>query len=185
MMCNQACHQATNCTECQRRAAAGPHYDPKRGTGRTTNTIRMALLAAVSGRRILFVAHTTQAGYDLCRSALDMIQELDSLPGSARLEYSDSKHAITFYLNGEEFGKLMFVGMGDMRVESINRGLREPLMYRLVYDHHVLELQEEARRRAARMDAARQIRELMQEHGFTQAIYLNRQHDRESTVEFS
>ena len=157
-----------NCNECVRRLREGPHYDPARRTGRTTAKIRMALLAAMMGRRVLFVAHTQHYGHDCAALAVDMLNESEQIPGMPKLEVSYTKDTITFYLNGKEHGVLRFESMGA-DLERYNRGIKEPLLYRMVYDHHALELIAERERQEQRLADSNEIKRLMRKNGWHEA----------------
>lgn len=65
----------TPCSECRKRAAAGPHFDPLRGTGRTTHKVSRALLAAALGHRVLFVAKMAKQAQEMCVQAAHMLRQ--------------------------------------------------------------------------------------------------------------
>lgn len=140
-----------------------------RRTGRTQTKIRMALLAAMMGRRVLFVAHTQHYGYDCRQQAADMLNESEQIPGMPKFEVSITKDTITFYLNGKEHGILRFESM-SADLERYNRGQREPLLYRSVYDHHALELIAERERQEQRQADSNEIKRLMRKNGWTEAF---------------
>lgn len=154
-----------------------------RRTGRTTGKIQMALMAAMMGRRVMFVAHTQHYGQDLCRKAAEMVQAQNSLPGMPTMEVIVTKDSITFYLYGNVHGILRFQGM-SAEPSNINRGLREPLLYRFVYDHHVLELQEEERKRKKRLADLNMIEQLMKEHGIKDCWFAQRVPGKPFKVEY-
>lgn len=136
-----------------------------RRTGRTQTKIRMALMAAMMGRRVLFIAHTQHYGFDCRQQASDMLKESEQIPGMPKLEITCTKDTIRFYLKGKEHGILRFESVGA-DLERYNRGQPEPLLYRFVYDHYALELIAEREREEQRQAASNEIKRLMREHGW-------------------
>lgn len=163
-----------SCTECKKRAAHGPHYNPARGTGRTTRSLNRCLMAALSGQRVLFVTGLG-AHSDILR---DTARTLLTEALAETLVQRVTAERITF-ING---GWLEFKSMSSDLSYTGCREMFRPTMQE--WDHYALEKKEEERRRKARISAQNTIASLMKEHGFTQAIHLNSRHDNRSTIEF-
>ena len=69
-----------SCTECSKRAQQGPHYDPRRGTGRTTQRVKTAIIAALSGHRVLYVTHNDCYARELLKQAMHHLEEAGCCP---------------------------------------------------------------------------------------------------------
>lgn len=150
------------CGECQQRAVAGPHYDPRRRTGRTTGAIKSAVMAAAFGKRVAYIACTTQQAIEHCRTAVEFITSA----GVNANRFTYGPQQITFYYhNGDVAGIMRFLGMGS--ADNINRGLRDSLKYAIVNDHYTDELLVEKARKEARMADCATVVELLRKHGFT------------------
>lgn len=147
-----------SCTECNKRAQQGPHYDPARGTGRTTQRVKTAIIAALSGHRVLYVTHTDCYARELCKAAMRHLEEAGVCPMTGNV----TAYRITL-LNG---GWLEFRSMGVM---PISRGLRaEALPTKEWWDHFAEEERERLRQHQLRQDDAALIKQLMRKHGWTE-----------------
>lgn len=145
-----------DCTECSKRAQAGPHYDARRGTGRTTQSVKTAIMGALCGQRVLYVTHNDQTAVELCRYAVQLIAEAVEVAVAIS---GRTAHRITFS-NG---AWLEFRSMGAAEP----RGLKECyLPQRTWWDPYA---QEERARLAAeeeRRADAETIKQLMRKHGW-------------------
>lgn len=140
--------------------------DPKRRTGRTTQAVQAAVLAAALGQRVAYVCGTQQLANDSCRIAADFIarSHVSTIVQGGRV--SVHRDTITFYcaLSGEVAGMVKFIGMGQE--DGFNRGVREECKYRIIRDHHCEELLAEQERKKARRADAETIKHLMRKNGW-------------------
>lgn len=145
----------SQCTECLKRAQQGPHFDPKRGTGRTSQRVKMAIIGALGGHRVLYVTHSDCYARDLLKQAMLMLEEAGVTPMTGNV----SPYRITL-LNG---GWLEFRSMGACKP----RGLRaEALPTKEWWDHFAEEERERIRLKKIRMEDAHLIHSLMRKHGW-------------------
>lgn len=144
---------------CDRLGAIMQSRDPKRGTGRTTQAVKAAALAAAFGKRVAYVCGTQHLANDACRIAQDFIAR-SNLP-TCRI--SVARDTITFYWpDGSVAGILKFIGMDLER--GVNLGLRSPHVYHIIRDHYCEELLAERARKAERIADKALIVELMKKH---------------------
>ena len=154
-----------------------------RGTGRTTRSIIACLLAAMAGRRILYVCATDTQANLLRGMAEDILSDLHTLVGS--LPHSEVKvgvtdQAISMYRNGELTGKVYFRGLDYAKAGEINIGLEPKLQYQYVYDHYAQEVMEQERLRLERVAAEQQIILLMKKHGLRSVMKVGEEHSKVS-----
>lgn len=146
-----------SCTECKKREAQGPHYNPLRGTGRTTKSLNTALLAAAMGKRVLYVVGLGAHGKELCYHAAELVREAQI---DAQI-LGITERRITFTTGGW----LEFRGMSE---DMSYRGQKERAIPQLqIWDHYALEKQAEAAAKQARMADCDQVVQLLRKHGFT------------------
>lgn len=144
-----------NCTECSKRAQQGPHYNPDRGTGRTTQRVKTAIIAAMSGHRVRYVTHTEAYATELCRYALRLMSEAECQPATGNVTAT----RITL-LNG---GWLEFRSMAAAQP----RGLKaDKLPTKEWWDHFAEEERERKKQEQIRRDDAALIKQLMRKHGW-------------------
>lgn len=144
------------CNECTARAQQGLNYDPLRGTGRTTQRVKTAIMGALCGQRVMYVTHNDQHAVDLCRYAVQLIAE--AVEAQAVISFRTA-HRITFS-NGSW---LEFRSMSAAEP----RGLREcHLPQRTWWDHFAEEERERQRQQKIRRDDAAMIKQLMRKHGW-------------------
>lgn len=146
-----------SCTECTpQRTQQGPHYDPARRTGRTSQRVKTAIIAAMSGHRVLYVTHSDQYARELCLEALRFMLEAECTPAHNNV----TAYRITL-LNG---GWLEFRSMGAM---PFNRGLKAAHLPSLeLWDHFAEEERERKKQEQIRLDDAATIKQLMRKHGW-------------------
>lgn len=143
-----------SCTECSKRAQQGPHYDPHRGTGRTMQQVKTAIISAMSGHRVLYVTHSDQYARELCREALRFMREAECTPAHNNV----TAYRITL-LNG---GWLEFRSMGAM---PFNRGLKAAHgTSRELWDHFAEEERERKRQEQIIRDDVAMINSLLEKH---------------------
>lgn len=146
-----------SCTECKKREAQGPHYNPLRGTGRTTKSLNTALLAAAMGRRVLYVVALGAHGKELRHYATDLIR-LAQIDAQV---LGTTATRITFTTGGW----LEFRGMSE---DMSYRGQKDHTIPQLqIWDHYALEKQAEAAAKKARMADCDYVVQLLRKHGFT------------------
>lgn len=136
--------------------------DPQRGTGRTTQAVQAAVLAAALGQRVAFVCGTQVMADDACRIAVEFIaRSVRVLPHRV----STTRDSITFYAtgSGEVAGRVKFIGMGQE--DRVNFGIREECKYRIIRDHHCEELLLEQARQKRRRADLETIESIMRAHG--------------------
>jgi hypothetical protein len=167
MMCNCTAGQAhgidePRCGECARRAHAGPNYDPRRGTGRTSNAVKAAVLAAAFGQRVVYICGNQNSADHANALAREFVEK--SLGPTYHLRVSISKERIVFYFaNGGVAGTLVF---RSMEAQDINLGMRKEQVFRVIEDHYAVEVRAEREAKRIRMDDCATIMRLMQKHGF-------------------
>ena len=147
------------CKECNMRAAAGPHYDPRRATGRTGRQLVLAVSAMLMSQTVVYVsANSAQAGNN-CRRAVDWLRtngffNQDAVPIEA------TGHSITMTI-----GSIKFVGCPELT--GCHPREQRPGQV-VITDHHVEELlaEREAKRLRLAQFLADQttIFELMRKH---------------------
>lgn len=141
--------------------------DKNRGTGRTQSKVRMALMAAMMGKRVLYITHSEAHARDCALIAFHMVQECEGIPGLPTIEVgSVAGKCLDFYIEGKMIGTLRFASMNDDAPAKLNSGQPEHLLYRAVYDHHVEYLRELERQRLEKVAAQEQILLLMKKHGW-------------------
>lgn len=169
---------------CTVRAADGPSSElpacAERRTGRTTRGIYSALLAAMSGKRVVHLSSKECLARDACRAAVKLLEEIPGGFDGQRAEMTADSITL-YYLNGSVRGIIKF---RSMYAHDINRGLRDSERYIEVADHHVAEVLAEKARKEARSKALEQIRDLMLAHEISRIEVLNRVHTAKGTVEF-
>ncbi|ANH51080.1 hypothetical protein FDH02_gp04 [Pseudomonas phage VSW-3] len=178
-MCQHTKCNTTHCHGCEKTLP--PARDPARGTGRTTNAVKAAVMAAAFGKRVVYLCGNQNSADHASSVAREFVSE--SLGKVCDQRVSMSKERITFYFaNGAVAGILVF---RSIAARDINIGMRDDSRFHVIEDHYATEVKAEQAYRAERIEAGRTIRELMQRYGFTRAEILNRCHTRESTIEFS
>ena len=174
----------SSCHECIRRAHEGPRYDPMRRTGRTSNAVKQAVLAAAFGGRVAYICSTQQEANGACRIAAEYIAE--SLKELVIDRVTVAKDCIQFYFaNGTVAGRIIFRGMDSE--DNINRGMRTPKQYRIIRDHYVYEVLAERAAREQRRADMQIIRDLMLRHGVKSATLCPHLTERNGvpTIEFT
>lgn len=147
-----------SCTECSKRAQQGPHCDPARGTGRTTQRVKTAIIAALAGHRVLYVTHNDCYARELCKAALRHLEEAGVCPLTGNV----TAYRITL-LNG---GWLEFRSMGAM---PVGRGLKDQFLpTKEWWDHFAEEERERLHQQKIRLDDSALIKQLMRKHGWTE-----------------
>jgi hypothetical protein len=145
-----------SCTECNKRARQGPHYDPARGTGRTTQRVKVAIIGALGGHRVLYVTHNDCYARELLKQAMRHLEEAGVAPMTGNV----TAYRITF-LNG---GWLEFRSMGAM---PVGRGLKAQFLpTKEWWDHFAEEERERLQQQQMRLDDAATIKQLMRKHGW-------------------
>lgn len=139
--------------------------DSLRGTGRTCIQIRSCIMAAMFGRRVAYITANQHTAKECHAYAVQLLNDAFTMPGEARLQWSASGNTIQFYDERGSAGVLRFIS--QQATENVNVGLRAHRQFTLVYDHHVLELQEQERLRLERVAAQEQIILLLKKHEWT------------------
>lgn len=157
MNCQQ--HMARNydpsCNECTARAQQGPNYNPARRTGRTTQRVKTAIIAALSGHRVLYVTHNDCYARELLKQAMHHLEEAGCCPRTGNV----TAYRITL-LNG---GWLEFRSM----TAAQTRGLKaDKLPTKEWWDHFAEEERARLAKAADRQADADIIKGLMRKQGW-------------------
>lgn len=155
MNCTRHLAHDPRCNECTARAQAGPHYDSRRGTGRTTQRLKTALMSALGGKRVLFVTHTMQYADDLRRYAVELLGEAGLVPALGNV----SALRISFK-NG---GWLHFRGMAQGEPHGMREYNKPTVTY---WDHFAEEERARLAKAAERQADADTIKGLMRKQGW-------------------
>lgn len=139
-----------------------------RGTGRTQNAIKMALMAALAGKRVLFITHSQTFARDCARFADGQMEAMARVLGKpgAGVSISCASQSVTVYVAGLHIGAVMFRSTAQQEQHDINTGLREEQRYVILKDHYVVELEEQERQRLEKVAAQEQILMLMEKYGW-------------------
>jgi hypothetical protein len=157
-----------HCNECRRRAAAGPHSDPKRGTGRTTRAVKAAVMAAAFGKRVVYLCGNQNSADYACNVANEFIvTALGTITGADGYLLSNrvtcNRSGCTFYFaNGEVSGRLEF---RSIAAQDINLCLSNKNAYHVIEDHFAVEVRAEQEAKRIRMEDCNTIISLMKKHG--------------------
>lgn len=146
-----------SCTECSKRAQQGPHYDPRRGTGRTMQRVKTAIIAALAGHRVLYVTHNDCYARELLKQAMHHLAEAGTSPMTGNV----TAYRITL-LNG---GWLEFRGMAAAQPRGLKADKRHTKEW---WDHFAEEERERLRQQQIRLEDAALIKQLMRKHGWTE-----------------
>lgn len=157
MSCDKHKGFGIGCTECSKRAQQGPHYDPARRTGRTTQRVKTAIIAALSGHRVLYVTHNDFYARDLLKQAMRHLEEAGCCPMTGNV----TAYRITL-LNG---GWLEFRSMAAAQPCGLKA---DKLPTKEWWDHFAEEERERLRQQQIRLDDAALIKQLMRKHGWTE-----------------
>lgn len=164
-----ACYEKL-CAHC--RPPARPNYDPKRGTRRTSDAVKAAVLAAAFGQRVVYLCgnqisaeHANSLARDFVGGALGKICDH---------RVAMSKERITFYFsNGAVAGMVVF---RSIAAQDINLGLRKEQVFTVIEDHWATQVKQEQAEKQARMDDCATIIRLMRKHGFNKLHIPDNEH---------
>lgn len=159
--------------------------DKARGTGRTQNAIKVAMLAALAGRRVLFITHSETFARECMRFAqgqVELMMKIVGQPGPG-MSVACTGAAMSVYSAGHLVGKLQFRSTAQQENHDLNTGLRGAEVYAIVKDHYVLELEEEERLRLEKVAAQEQIQLLMKKYGWRSVCRVGQAGRRAYTVD--
>lgn len=147
------------CTECARRANAGPNYDPKRQTGRTERQLILALSAMMMGRSVVYISANSAQAHSNCRRAVEWLRT-NGFYDQEQVPIEATGHSITMMV-----GSIKFVGCPELT--GCSPYPKRP-GWTVITDHHVEELLAEREAKRLRLQQfladQRTIFDLMRKH---------------------